>query len=89
MRGRVSAVHNVFIGTSNQLGAFESGAVASLFGPVAAVVSGGIGTILVVAWVSRQWPVLLRLGKMGEQVEAEAVAVSKVVTGTELSESEI
>ena len=89
MRGRVSAVHNVFIGTSNQLGAFESGAVASLFGPVAAVVSGGIGTILVVAWVSRQWPVLLRLGKMGDQVEAEAVAVSKVVTGTELSESEI
>jgi MFS family permease len=68
MRGRVSAVHNVFIGTSNQLGAFESGAVASLFGPVAAVVSGGIGTILVVLWISRQWPMLLRMGRMGEHV---------------------
>ncbi|MBX3083091.1 MAG: MFS transporter [Anaerolineae bacterium] len=70
MRGRVSAVHNVFIGTSNQLGAFESGSVASLFGPVAAVVSGGIGTILVVLWVSRQWPMLRRLGRMGEDVQS-------------------
>ena len=43
MRGRVSAVNSIFIGASNQLGEFESGAVAALYGPVASVVSGGIG----------------------------------------------
>jgi MFS family permease len=67
MRGRVSAVNSVFIGTSNQLGAFESGLAAALFGPVIAVVSGGIGTIFVVAWVARRWPVLRRLGRLEEQ----------------------
>ena len=48
MRGRVSAVNGVFVSTSNELGGFESGLVAHWFGPVVAVVSGGIGTILVV-----------------------------------------
>src|SRR4029079_15093016 len=48
MRGRVSAVNNIFIGSSNELGAFESGVTAALFGPVISVVAGGIGTILVV-----------------------------------------
>ena len=47
MRGRVSAVNNVFIGSSNELGALESGLTAAAFGPIAAVVGGGIGTILV------------------------------------------
>ncbi len=52
MRGRVSAASSVFIGASNQLGEFESGATAALFGPVASVVGGGLGTALVVvAWV--------------------------------------
>ena len=55
-RGRVSAVNNLFIGTSNELGEFESGTVAHWFGPVAAAVSGGIGTILVVLWVAWEWP---------------------------------
>ncbi|GLS23286.1 MFS transporter [Labrys miyagiensis] len=51
MRGRVSAVNSMFIGTSNQLGEFESGMTASLFGTVPAVVLGGVGTILVaLAW---------------------------------------
>lgn len=60
MRGRVSAVNGVFIGASNQLGEFESGATAALFGPVASVVAGGIGTVLVVlAWV-RWFPALAR-----------------------------
>jgi len=40
-RGRVSAVNSLFIGTSNELGGFESGFVAHLFGPVVSVVSGG------------------------------------------------
>ena len=48
MRGRVSALNGLFIGTSNELGAFESGTVAQFFGPVVSVVSGGIGTLLVV-----------------------------------------
>ncbi len=53
MRGRVSAVNGVFIGASNQLGGFESGLVADLYSPVVSVVSGGIGTLIVVtlAWV--------------------------------------
>ncbi len=46
MRGRVSAVNSMFVGTSNQLGEFESGMTASLFGTVPAVVLGGAGTIL-------------------------------------------
>jgi hypothetical protein len=46
MRGRVSSVNNIFIGTSNEFGAFESGLTAALFGPVISVVAGGIGTIL-------------------------------------------
>ncbi len=47
MRGRVSAVNALFIGTSNQLGEFESGAVAALVGVVPSVVIGGCGTIAV------------------------------------------
>ena len=53
MRGRVSAVNAVFIGASNQLGEFESGATAAWLGPVASVVWGGLGTGLVVlAWIA-------------------------------------
>jgi MFS family permease len=52
MRGRVSAVNSIFIGASNQLGEFESGATAAWFGPVTAVVIGGVGTMLVaVGWL--------------------------------------
>ena len=47
MRGRVSAVNSVFIGASNQLGEFESGATAALLGPVGSVVLGGVGTVAV------------------------------------------
>ena len=51
MRGRVSAVNTVFVGASNQLGEFESGATAAWFGPVPAVVLGGLGTVFVdVLW---------------------------------------
>ena len=47
MRGRVSAVNGIFIGASNQLGEFESGASAAILGPVASVVLGGVGSILI------------------------------------------
>lgn len=58
MRGRVSAVNSVFIGASNQLGEFESGATAAWLGPVGSVVLGGLGTMVVaLAWV-RLFPAL-------------------------------
>jgi len=63
-RGRVSAVNSLFIGTSNELGGFESGVVAHWFGPVVSVVSGGIGTILVVLAVAAIWPQLRKYGRL-------------------------
>ncbi|HEY3266282.1 MAG TPA: MFS transporter [Armatimonadota bacterium] len=66
LRGRVSAVNSLFVGASNQLGGFESGAVAQLFGPVASVVAGGVGSILVVAAVACLWPELRNLGTLRE-----------------------
>lgn len=65
MRGRVSAVHNVFIGASNELGGFESGLTAKLFGPVVSVVGGGIGTLMVVLGVFWSWPQVKRFGSLG------------------------
>ena len=67
MRGRVSAVNSVFISASNELGEFESGTVARFFGPVASVVSGGIGTIVVVALTAWAWPEIRKLGKLHER----------------------
>lgn len=70
LRGRVAAVHNVFVGTSNELGEFESGVAAELFGPVIAVAAGGIGTILVVLLIAFAWPEVRRLGRLGEKAES-------------------
>ena len=64
MRGRVSSVNNIFIGTSNEFGALESGLTAALFGPVLSVVAGGIGTILVVLTVALRWPETRRIGTL-------------------------
>jgi MFS family permease len=64
LRGRVSAVNSLFIGLSNEFGAFESGATASLFGPVASVVGGGAGTIAVVATVFVLCPALARVAPL-------------------------
>jgi MFS family permease len=64
MRGRVSAVNSMFIGTSNQLGEFESGVTAALFGTVPAVVIGGIGTMLVVLIWIRIFPKLARIDSL-------------------------
>ena len=73
-RGRVSAVNNLFIGTSNELGGFESGFVAQIFGPtlgntivtgaVISVVSGGIGTMLTVLAVAWIWPEIRKYGRL-------------------------
>ena len=64
MRGRVSAVNNLFIGASNEFGSFESGLVAAWTSTVFAVVSGGVGTILVVLAVAWVWPDLRRIGRL-------------------------
>ena len=64
MRGRVSSVNNIFIGTSNEFGALESGLTAALFGPVVSVVAGGIGTILVLFGVALRWPETRKIGAL-------------------------
>jgi MFS family permease len=66
MRGRVSAVNSIFIVTSNELGAVESGYTAAWFGPVLSVVLGGLGTIAVVASVAVRWPQVRRLGALND-----------------------
>jgi len=63
-RGRVSAVNSLFIGTSNEMGGFESGVVAHWFGPVFSVASGGIGTLLVVIAVALIWPEIRKYGRL-------------------------
>ncbi len=69
MRGRVSSVNNIFIGTSNEFGALESGLSAALFGPVISVVAGGIGTILVVGAVALKWPAVRRIGRLDKSLQ--------------------
>lgn len=64
LRGRVSSVNSIFIGASNELGGFESGLVAHFFGPVVSVVSGGVGTLLVVAAWSHLFPGLRRFKRL-------------------------
>ncbi len=67
MRGRVSAVNWLFIGTSNQLGEFESGVTASMFGTVPATVLGGVGTLVVaLAWM-RLFPELRVFDSFGRK----------------------
>lgn len=76
VRGRVSAVNSVFIESSNELGAFESGVAAEVFakllgtavlGAVGSVVSGGIGTIVVVGAIALWLPEVRRLGRLRER----------------------
>jgi MFS family permease len=63
--GRVSSVNAIFIGSSNELGAFESGVAAKLLGVVQSVVFGGIMTLAVVVGVSWRVPALRRLREIG------------------------
>jgi MFS family permease len=68
MRGRVNAVESVFIGASNELGAFESGTLAQFLGPVAAVAIGGVATLLVVTGAAFGFPAL----RTSDRIEASA-----------------
>jgi MFS family permease len=63
IRGRVSAVNSLFVGTSNQLGEFESGVTADWFGAVGSVVIGGAATLVVVAVGMRWFPALRRMDR--------------------------
>lgn len=71
MRGRVSAVDMIFIGTSNEFGQFESGVTAQWFGTVPAVVIGGIGTLVVIALWAWWFPELRQAGEL-HAITAEA-----------------
>lgn len=71
MRGRVSAVNQVFIGSSNELGGMESGLTAAWWGPVASVVFGGIGTIVTVVVTSLFSRELRKLGRLDEITVSE------------------
>jgi hypothetical protein len=64
MRGRVSAVAIIFIGTSNEVGEFESGIAAQLMGAANSVVFGGAMTLVTVVAVMAIWPQLVRLGAL-------------------------
>ncbi len=61
MRGRVSAVNSMFIGASNELGAFESGMMAAAFGPAFSVIFGGVASLCIVGFVAWFWPELRKL----------------------------
>ncbi len=69
MRGRVNAVNALFIGTSNQLGEFESGVTAALLGPVGAVVLGGVGSVLVAVLWTRLFPELAAIDDLHARVD--------------------
>jgi len=64
LRGRVSAVNMLFVGTSSELGAFESGLVASLIGAVPCVFVGGVGVLLAAAIWARVFPSLRRVERI-------------------------
>jgi MFS family permease len=61
VRGRVASVNSIFIGSSNELGAFESGVAAKLIGTVPAVVFGGVMTILTVGFTALKFPKFTKL----------------------------
>lgn len=70
-RGRVLAVENVFIGASNELGAFESGVAAQAFGTPVAVIGGGIGTLVVVAIWAAVFPSVRRIDRFEDLITPE------------------
>jgi O-antigen/teichoic acid export membrane protein len=78
VRGRVSAVERVFIGASNELGAFESGAAAALIGAVPAVVLGGVASIAVAVIWAWGFPELRRIDRFDDLRPAEPRAASEL-----------
>jgi hypothetical protein len=70
MLGRVSSVNSIFVGSSNEVGAFESGVTAKLFGTVPSVVLGGVATLVVVAVTAWRLPALRKLGRLDATTQA-------------------
>ncbi len=82
-RGRVLAVENVFIGASNELGAFESGVVAQAVGTPITVIGGGVGTLVVVGVWAVAFPALRRVDRFEDlerRFQPEAHAVERAPT---------
>ncbi|HKS05925.1 MAG TPA: MFS transporter [Gemmatimonadaceae bacterium] len=65
--GRVSAVNSIFVGSSNEIGAFESGVAAKLMGTVPSVVFGGVASLAVVVWIAIAFPTLRKLDTVSTQ----------------------
>ncbi len=76
LRGRVAAVHYVFIGLSNELGEFESGTTAALLGPIGSVLLGGVGTLAVVLFARVRWPIIAQLGRLDRIRPREDLALA-------------
>ena len=77
MRGRVSAVNSLFIGTSNQLGEFESGVTASWFGIIPATTVGGVGSIVIALIWMVVFPDLRKLKSVAGSFAGEKLEVAK------------
>jgi hypothetical protein len=71
MRGRVSAVNSLFVGTSNQLGEFESGVTAAWLGTVPSVLIGGIATVLIVLLWRRLFPALFHVESFAQRSRSQ------------------
>jgi MFS family permease len=80
MRGRVSAVNQIFIGSSNEIGGLESGVTAWWLGHVRSVVYGGLGTIAVVAVIALKYPQVRRLGML-KDVQPEPLDAPEIEKG--------
>ena len=81
MRGRVSAVNSLFVGTSNQLGEFESGMLAGLLGVIPSGVFGGIGTILIALLWMRLFPALRKIKTLSSVTDGAAASVIEAAPG--------
>ena len=90
LRGRIASVNHVFIGASNELGAFESGLAASILGVVPSVVFGGVVTLVVVSGVTLFAPQLRRLDLGRRLVEGPGVQpMAAAVGGSDIAAAEV
>lgn len=88
MRGRVTAVDMIFIGTSNEFGQFESGVTAQWLGTVPAVVLGGVGTLVVIAIWAWLFPELRKAGELTAITSASLQETKDAETKTKIAQAE-
>src|ERR1700723_2634294 len=88
MRGRVTAVDMIFIGTSNEFGQFESGVTAQWLGTVPAVVLGGVGTLVVIAIWAWLFPELRKAGELTAIPSASLQDTKAAETKTKIAQAE-